>query len=150
MADAVTTPTRIAFSSAGAVRRRPFAQPTEPARVYFNEAARLSYANLRDSLAAIEPPPVIGLKADDLDITLVAHHAEQVLGAVTQYVRALVGDTAWRAPCHIHDETGLLADAAADIVGELRKSAEALRLEANSAACLKPNRPEVPRRGGRR
>jgi len=110
---------------------RPHARPGAifPTEVYSSEATRLSFANLRDNLAAIDPPPMIGLAAYAADIEAAANHAEQVLGAVTSYIKGLVGDTAWRAPCDIHDETGLLADAAADIVGELRNSAEGLRLE---------------------
>ena len=45
------------------------------------------------------------------------------LDSVISYVKAVVGDTRYHAACTIHDETGLLADAASDIVGALCKVA---------------------------
>jgi hypothetical protein len=85
---------------ASTMTRAPATTPAAPfpTGVYSSEATRLSFANLRDNLAAIDPPPVIGLAADAVDIEAVANHVQQVLDAVTSYVKAVVGDTAWRRP----------------------------------------------------
>jgi hypothetical protein len=102
--------TRIHYASAGAVRRRP-------------TGIQINWANLLDNLAAIDPPHLIGLKADAGDIETRAGHIDAVLGLVACYVRAVVGDTRYHAACAIEDETGLVADAASDIVGALRQGA---------------------------
>jgi hypothetical protein len=145
MADSPNTTnlSRVSFSSAGAVRRRPFPQLETAPRL--PTGIQINWANLLDNLAGIAPPELIGLAADADDINRRANHLQQVLDAVTSYVRAVVGDTAYRASCHIHDETGFLADASADIVGELRKNAEALRIEVNPGAWLKARQAEVAR-----
>jgi hypothetical protein len=84
---------------------------------------QLNYANLLDNLAGVGAPHLIGLKADSGDIEERAEHLRKVLGAVTSYVKAVVGDTRYHAACNVHDETGFLADAASDIVGALREAA---------------------------
>jgi hypothetical protein len=110
--------TRIHFSSAGAVRRFRPADPARPTGIQIN------WANLIDNLAAIDPPHLIGLKAEAGDIEERAEHLRKVLDAVTSYIRAVVGDTRYHAACSIDDETGFLANAATDIVGALRSAAE--------------------------
>jgi hypothetical protein len=109
---------KIHFSSAGAVRR---SRPADPARP---TGIQLNWANFIDNLAAIDPPHLIGLKADAGDIAARASHAEAVLNVVTSYMRALVGDTRYHAVCTIEDETGFLVNAASDIVGALRNAGE--------------------------
>jgi len=112
-----TAANRIHFSSAGAVRRPRPADAARPTGI------QLNWANLLDNLAAIDPPHLIGLKADADDIARRASHAEAVLNVVNSYMRALVGDTRYHAACSIDDETGFLANAASDIVGALRQGA---------------------------
>jgi len=85
---------------------------------------QINWANLLDNLAAIDPPHLIGLKADAGDIEARAGHVDAVLGVVTSYVKAVVGDTRYRAACTIPDETGFLEDAASDIVGALRSAGD--------------------------
>jgi hypothetical protein len=92
MTHADTAPNRFHFSSAGAVRRP---CPTDPPRP---TGIQINWANLLDNLAAIDPPHLIGLKADAGDIKARASHAEAVLNVVTSYMRALVGDTATTPP----------------------------------------------------
>ncbi len=123
MADAVTTPTRIAFSSAGAVRRPRSSEAARPTGI------QLNYANLLDNLAEVGPPHLIRLVARYADIEERAEHLQKVLDAVTSYVKAMVGDTCYCATCRIEDNTGYLVDATGDIVGALTKAAETLRLE---------------------
>ena len=109
---------RVHFVSAGAVRRP---RPAEPARP---TGIQLNYANLLDNLAEVGAPHLIGPRASGADIEERAEHLRKVLGAVTSYVKAVVGDTRYHAACSIDDETGFLANAASDIVGALRSAAE--------------------------
>src|SRR5258706_3043467 len=85
---------------------------------------QINWANLLGNRAAIDPPHLIGLKANAGDIETRAGHIDAVLGAVTSYVKAVVGDTRYHAACTIHDETGFLANAASDIVGTLRNAGD--------------------------
>ncbi len=110
--------TRIHYASAGAVRRPRPADPARPTGI------QLNYANLLDNLAEVGAPHLIGLRASGADIEERAEHLRKVLGTVTSYVKAVVGDTRYHAACNIHDEAGLLADAASDIVGALRQAAD--------------------------
>ena len=110
--------TRIHYASAGAVRRPRPADPARPTGI------QLNYANLLDNLAEVGAPHLIGLRASGADIEERAEHLRKVLGAVTSYVKAVVGDTRYHAACTIHDETGFLANAASDIVGALRSAGE--------------------------
>ena len=110
--------TRIHYASAGAVRRPRPADPARPTGIQIN------YANLLDNLAEVGAPHLMGLRAGGADIEERARHLEKVLGAVTSYVKAVVGDTRYHAACTIEDETGFLADAASDIVGALRNAGE--------------------------
>ena len=113
-----TATNRVHFSSAGAVRRPRPADPAKPTGI------QLNYANLLDNLAEVGAPHLIGLRASGADIEERAEHLRKVLGAVTSYVKAVVGDTRYHAACTIEDETGFLADAASDIVGALRNAGE--------------------------
>jgi hypothetical protein len=110
--------TRIHYASAGAIRRP---RPADPAR---STGIQLNYANLLDNLAEVGAPHLIGLQASGADIEERAEHLQKVLGAVTSYVKAVVGDTHYHAACTIHDETGFLVNAASDIVGALRNAGE--------------------------
>jgi hypothetical protein len=110
--------TKMHFSSAGAVRRPRRADPARPTGI------QLNYANLLDDLAAVGAPHLVGLRAGGADIEERAEHLRKVLGAVTSYVKAVVGDTRYHAARTIEDETGLLADAASDIVGALRNAGD--------------------------
>jgi hypothetical protein len=108
--------TRIHYASAGAVRRPRPADPARPTGI------QLNYANLLDNLAEVGAPHIMGLRASGADIEERAEHLRKVLGAVTSYVKAVVGDTHYHAACTIHDETGFLVNAASDIVGALRQA----------------------------
>jgi len=109
--------------------------PLAPASVTksYPQGIQLNWANLKDNLAAIEPPELIGRAADADDIERRANHLREVLDEVTAYVRAVVGDTRYRAAINIHDESGLLTDAAADVVGALRKAADRAAEERSAA-----------------
>ena len=109
--------TRIHYASAGAVRRPRPADPARPTGI------QLNYANLLDNLAEVGVPHLIGLRANAADIEERAEHLRKVLGAVTSYVKAVVGDTRYHAARTIEDETGFLVNAASDIVGALRQAA---------------------------
>ena len=113
-----TAANRVHFSSAGAVRRPRPADPARPTGI------QLNYANLLDNLAEVGAPHLTGLRASGADIEERARHLEKVLGAVTSYVKAVVGDTRYHAACTIEDETSFLANAASDIVGALRNAGE--------------------------
>jgi hypothetical protein len=113
-----TAANRVHFSSAGAVRR------PRPADLARPTGIQLNYANLLDNLAEVGAPHLIGLRASGADIEERAEHLRKVLGAVTSYVKAVVGDTRYHAACTIEDETGFLANAASDIVGALRNAGE--------------------------
>jgi hypothetical protein len=113
-----TAANRLHFSSAGAVRRPRPADPARPTGI------QLNYANLLDNLAEVGAPHLMGLRASGADVEERAEHLRKVLGAVTSYVKAVVGDTRYHAACTIHDETGFLANAASDIVGALRNAGE--------------------------
>ena len=113
-----TPDTRIHYASAGAVRRHRPADPARPTGI------QLNYANLLDNLAEVGAPHLIGLRASGADIEERAEHLRKVLGAVTSYVKAVVGDTRYHAACTIEDETGFLVNAASDIVGALRNAGE--------------------------
>jgi len=107
---------------------------------------QINWANLLDNLAAIDPPTLIGLKADAGDINARAGHVEAVLGAVTSYVKAVVGDTRYHAACRIDDETGFLEDAASNVVGALREAANREAEDSTDpAAWLKARQAEVAR-----
>ena len=110
--------TRIHYASAGAVRRPRPADPARPTGI------QLNYANLLDNLAEVGAPHLIGHRASGADIEERAEHLRKVLGAVTSYVKAVVGDTRYHAACTIEDETGFLANAASDIVGALRNAGD--------------------------
>src|SRR6266436_5982933 len=104
MAEIGTTPNRIAFASAGAIRRPHPADPARPTGV------QLNYTNLLDNLAEVGAPHIIGLAARYSDIEERAEHLRRVLDAVTSYVKAVVGDSCYCAPCRIDDDTGFLVD----------------------------------------
>ena len=131
-----TTPSRISFKSLDAVppRRRTFstagliaasmATPKPPTGI------QLNFHNLLDNLRDEGPAGLIVGITDQGDLEERADHLEAILKAVTSYVKAVVGDTAYNANTNIPDESGFLADAAAEIVGALRNKADALAVDA--------------------
>jgi len=121
------TPNRVSFSSAGAVRRRPSPQVLSP--------VQLAHHGLIAALARETPHNIVGTYSDRFDIMNRADHLENVLAAVTAYAKVIVADTAENAPLgYVADETGFLADAAADIVGALKKAVDRMIDDANEAA----------------
>jgi len=118
-----TTLTRLTYSSAGLIRAG-LATPKPPTGI------QLNFHNLVDNLREEGPAHLIVGITDQGDVEERADHIEAVLQAVTSYIKAVVGDTAYNANTNIPDETGFLADAADDIVGALRNKADALAVDA--------------------
>jgi hypothetical protein len=91
----------------------------------------------RDMLLALSqetPHTIVGHTADRFDLMDAKDHLRQVLGAVTNYVKIIVADAKWYSPVNIHDETGLLSDAASDICGGFENGIEQmLELQADAA-----------------
>jgi hypothetical protein len=112
-------PQRRTFSTEGLIRAG-MATPKPPTGI------QLNFHNLLDNLREEGPPHLIVGVTDQDDLAHRADHLEAVLEAVTSYVKAVVGDTAYNANTDIPDETGFLHDAAADIVGALRNRTDAL------------------------
>src|SRR5215831_6009232 len=83
---------------------------------------KVAHAALVGVLLRLKPHRILSTyAADRLDVMERADHLEKVLAAVTVYAKAIVADTARMAPCgYIHDETGLLKDAASDVVSTLK------------------------------
>jgi len=77
-------------------------------------------------LLRLKPHRIIGTyAADRLDVLERADHLEKMMAAVTVYTKAIVADTARMAPIgYVADETGLLKDAAADIVAALKNAVD--------------------------
>src|SRR5882672_9658512 len=91
----------------------------------------------RDMLLALSqesPHTIVGHAADRFDLMDAKDHIRQVLGAVTNYVKVIVADAKWYSPVTIHDDTGLLTDAASDICGNFENAIEQmLELQAEAA-----------------
>jgi hypothetical protein len=134
------TTERLHFASAGAVRARPTtALP----------AVEAAHTTLIGTLAGLKPNRIVGHAADRFDIMARAEHLGAVLAAVTTYVKAIVADTAYLAPCgYVADETGYLVDAASEITGALNGAVDKMlddADEANPGAWLKARQAEVAR-----
>lgn len=81
----------------------------------------------RDMILALSqetPHTIVGHVADRFDLEDAKDHLRQVLGAVTNYVKAIIADAKWYSPVNIHDETDLLTDAAGDICGSINNAIE--------------------------
>lgn len=79
----------------------------------------------RDMLLALSqetPHTIIGHAADRFDLMDAKDHIRQVLGAVYNYVKVIVADAKYYSPVNIHDETGILIDAAGDICGAIENA----------------------------
>jgi hypothetical protein len=120
--DFPSTP-RLTYSTIGLIRAG-LATPKLPTGI------QLNFHNLLDDLREEGPAHLIVGITDQGDLEDRADHLKAVLDAVTRYVKAVVGDTAYNANTNIPDETGFLADAAADIVGALRNKGDALAVDA--------------------
>jgi hypothetical protein len=117
MADQVSTPNRIHFASAGAVRRA-----RHPAVI---PAVQLAYHELIGALAGETPHVIAGSYADRFDVMERRDHLKVILAAVATYAKAIVTDTATLAPIgYVADETGYLTDAASEIFGALDKAVD--------------------------
>jgi hypothetical protein len=104
-----TIPSRISFSSAGAVRRQ--------RHTAVLPAVQLAHQALMAAIGAETPHNIVGYAADRFDVLERADHLKTILTAVTTYAKAIVADTAHLAPTNIADETGYLTDAASEING---------------------------------
>jgi hypothetical protein len=89
-------------------------------------AVQLAHHGLIAALAQQTPHVIVGYAGDRFDIMERADHLKAVLAAVTAYTKAIVSDTIYFSPTTIHDETGLLADAASDIAGALMNAVDKL------------------------
>src|SRR5262249_9432067 len=90
---------------------------------------QLNWSNLLDNLRDLDRPHVIMGITDAHDIEEQADHIEAVLTLVASYVKAVVGDIGYHANRNIPDETGYLTDAMNEIVGSLRKKADAMLID---------------------
>ena len=116
-AETTTTPNRVHFASAGAIRRA-----RHPAVI---PAVQLAYHELIGALAGETPHVIAGSYADRFDIMERRDHLKTVLAVVATYAKAIVADTATLAPCgYVRDETGYLEDAASEIAGALDKAVD--------------------------
>src|ERR1700730_13639468 len=98
MADQVSTPSRISFSSAGAVPRARYAAALP--------AVQLAHHALIAALGAETPHVIAGSYGDRFDIMERRDHLKTVLTAVTACAKAIVTDTAELTPVgYVHDET---------------------------------------------
>ena len=112
-------------------------KPTPPNRLAAAlPAVQVAYNALSSALAGLKPRRIIGSHvADRFDIMARADHLAAVLAAVTTYAKAIVADTAKLSPIgYVHDETGLLKDAASDIVGALKNAVDKMLDDAARAA----------------
>jgi hypothetical protein len=91
---------------------------------------QLNFHNMMDDLRDEGPAHNIVGVTDQGDLDEAADHLQAVLDPVVRYVKAVVGNLAYNANTNIPDETGLLADAVADIIGALRNKADALAVDA--------------------
>lgn len=131
MADQIPNTSRIAFSSAGDVRR-----PSSPRPLTVRELAEdilKSHRHLIKRLAAL-PPNTVGasLEADEEDLTLRAETLRCQLLAMQQYVVAFMRDTASFTHALNTDRLrldGLFRDIIGDLCGKIENAAEALRNE---------------------
>lgn len=118
----ITIPSGIQFASISAVRRaRPAPKPT---------ALQTAFAVLKAHIRALEQPFEPRIEAGPEHLEDWAEHLDQILEATRQYVRAVVVHLDDVTPGGFADETGLLADAASDIVGAIRTAASDLHAEA--------------------
>ncbi len=84
-------------------------------------------AVLKSSIRALEQPHEPRLAADAEDLDFWAQHLDDLMEATRQYVRTAVETLGGLTSGGIDDETGGLTDAASDVVGAIRKSADRLR-----------------------
>jgi hypothetical protein len=120
-----TTPNRIHFASAGAVRRRHTAVLPD---------CQLAHQALMAALGAETPHNIVGYAADRFDVLERADHLKAVLAAVTTYAKAIIADTAYYSPVNVHDETGYLVDATSEIVGALNDACDRMLADQEIAA----------------
>ena len=83
---------------------------------------------IRD-LGCVQPEPILG-DCDALDLVDRAEHVQEILRTVTEYIAAIVEDTAWRAPAGAVDAdyiTNMLSDTASDIISHIGRKAPELQ-----------------------
>jgi len=130
-----TIPTRISFSSAGAIRTRGTFSTAGLIRAGMTTphpptGIQLNFHNMLDDLRDEGPAHnIVGVTYQG-DLEEAADHLQAVLDPVVRYVKAIVSNLAYNANTNIPDETGFLADAVADIVGSLRNKGDALAVDA--------------------
>jgi hypothetical protein len=124
-ANHVTTTSPLSFASPGAVRARHAA---------VLPAVQLAHHGLIAALAQQTPHAIIGYAADRFDVLERADHLKAVLAAVTAYAKAIIADTVYYSPVNVGDETGLLQDAASDIVGALNNACDRMLADQEIAA----------------
>jgi hypothetical protein len=97
-------------------------------------AVQLAHHGLIAALAQQTPHAIIGYAADRFDVLERADHLKAVLAAVTAYAKAIIADTVYYSPVNVGDETGLLQDAASDIVGALNNACDRMLADQEIAA----------------
>jgi hypothetical protein len=128
-----TTPSRISFASAGAVRSRYSSAAlirTGMATLQPPTGIQLNFHNMLDDLRDEGAAHNIVGVTDQSDLEEAADHLQAVLDPIVRYVKAVVSNLAYNANTNIPDETGFLADAVADIIGSLRNKGDALAVDA--------------------
>jgi hypothetical protein len=131
MADNTTTPSRVHFTSAGAVRRPSFPRPLT-ARELAEDILK-SHRHLIERLTAVPPNTINPFhQADADDLQLRADHLRIVLRATAAYVGAFMRDTDASTHAMQVDRKHLdhlFDDIVGDYVGAIEQAAEKLRNE---------------------
>jgi hypothetical protein len=94
-----------------------------PAPTFSNVEA--AHTGLIERLAGSKPRRILYI-ADARDLEERAEHLQQVLGAVLDYVGAIVADTSHVAPGGSIDLLGLISDVAGDVAGSISNAADDL------------------------
>ena len=98
-------------------------------------AAQVAHHSLIAALAQETPHNIVGHYADRFDVLERRDHLANVLAAVAAYAKAIVADTKELAPCgYIHDETGALEDAAAEVTNALNNACDRMLEDQAEAA----------------
>ena len=92
-----------------------------------------AHRDLMASLSQLTPHNIVGYEGDRFDVLDRADHLKAVLAAVYNYTKVIVRDTDDYCTSKVFDETGLLADAASEIVGALYNTCDRM-LEAQADA----------------
>jgi hypothetical protein len=90
-----------------------------------NKPVCVAHAEFVTALMGHAPRP-IPVDADAIDLEDRADHLDQVLGALSDYLAAILDDTAQNVPgsLDLRDAEGLLADLTSDLTGAIQRAAD--------------------------